>query len=267
MSLTRAALSTLVAVAGLAASAGAQVVTLADRNTESTFFVTGGAQIGWNVDGIGQLFNQRFFYRAGAMNDEVAVDNVQLATWSATDTNTAIDNRLDTLSATYVDVANSLVFDIKYSLQGSFFGGSADLAEQILISNFGNAAVSLSFFQYVDFDLSGTIENDFGEIENGRVAVSGASVTETVVTPRPSRFEANIFPNTVDKFGDGLPTNLSNFAGPVVGDATWAFQWDRTLLPGQSLQISKDKLIVIPTPGAAALGLIGAIAAGRRRRV
>lgn len=264
----------ILATGAAAAAANAQLVVLEDANSTSQFDLTGGNQIGWQVDGVNQLFNQRFFYRAAGFADEVPVDSLPLTGSQATDTNPFDDPRPDNLAARYADAASGLRFDVNYTLRGSTPGSNAsDLAETIRITNVGNAPQQVSFFQYVDFDLGGSSGGDIGQIINGRVAeqadLSGAyTVTETVVTPAPTHYEMNTFPNLVVRFINGQPDNLNDAAGPFEGDLTWGFQWDFTLLPGQTYIISKDKnLGVVPAPaGATLLGLTGLVVARRRRR-
>jgi hypothetical protein len=260
--------------AGLAGSAMAQTYTLEDFNSSTTFNVGGGSQVNWLVDGTNQLFNQRFFYRAGTMGDEVPVDSLPLTGQQVTDTNGFDDARNDALSLRYTDAGNGLEFRTTFTLRGGTPGsGTADLAETIRISNTGSSAVSLSFFQYVDFDLGGTAGGDFGQINLGpTVSASqndgaGSFINETVVTPSPDGWQIGAWPSIVGLFGNGVVNNLSNFAGPIgPTDVTWGFQWNITLAPNTSYIISKDKLIFIPTPGAAALLGLGGLIATRRRR-
>lgn len=258
---------------GLASAALGQNVVLSDGNSDAFFNITAGNQVGWTVDGVNQLFNQRFFYRAAGFADEVAVDSLPLNFFQASETNGFDDPRNDTLSVRYTD-AGGLRFDIAYQLRGGTAGsGAADLGESISIRNTGNIAQSVSFFQYVDFDLGGTPGGDIGQIIGGRIAqqadlAGGFNVNETVVTPAPNHFELNTFPNLVAKFSDGQVTTLADVAGPLAGDVTWGFQWDFVLSPGQVFIISKDKrLEQVPAPaGVALVGLSGLVAMGRRRR-
>jgi len=264
----------ILATGAAAAAANAQLIVLEDANSSTQFQITGGNQVGWQVDGVNQLFNQRFFYRAAGFADEVAVDSLPLTGAQATDTNLFDDPRPDNLAVRYTDAPNSLRFDVNYTLRGSSVGsGASDLAETIRIGNFGNVPQQVSFFQYVDFDLGGTPGGDIGQIIGGRIAqqadLAGSfSVTETVVTPAPSHYQLDLYPNLIGEFFNGQVDNLNDFAGPLQGDVTWGFQWDFTLLPGQTFIISKDKnLGVVPVPaGAALLGLTGLVVAGRRRR-
>lgn len=258
---------------GFASAALGQNVVLSDGNSDAFFSLNAGNQVGWTVDGVDQLFNQRFFYRGNGFNDEVAVDSVPLTAFQATDTNAFDDNRADTLSVRYTD-AGGLRFDIAYQLRGGSAGsGTADLAESIVIRNVGTVAQTVSFFQYVDFDLGGTAGGDIGRILNGRVAqqtdlAGGFNVSETVVTPAPNRFDVGNFPTIVSLFGNGEIDNLSNNPGPNAGDITWAFQWNFVLGAGDTFIISKDKrLDLVPAPaGVALVGLTGLVALGRRRR-
>ncbi len=259
----------LVASAGLAVAAPVDIF---DGNSRARFDPTNANQILWEVDGVSQLFNQRFYYRGVGMNDEVPVDSLFLVGSIATDTNPFSDPRPDTFASLYRDAVRSLDFEFSFKLRGGTPGsGTSDLAETIRITNTGTAPTTLSFFQYVDFDLAGTAGGDAGEILNGRVArqweqFGVAYIAETVVAPAPDFFQMGNFPSIVNLFGNGVIDNLNNTAGPVFGDVTWSFQWDITINPGQTFIISKDKLIFIPTPGAfAALGLGGLLAARRRR--
>lgn len=263
----------LALAAGVAIPAMAQTYTLEDFNSSTTFNLSnGGNQINWTVDGVNQLFGQRFFYRDAFMGDEAAVDSLPLTGHQATDTNTFDDSRVDTLSTRYT-ATSGLEFRISYTLRGGANGsGTGDLAETIRIQNNSLAPISLSFFQYVDFDLGATPGGDFGEVIGGdsvyQYDTSGnMTVNETVVTPAPNHYQLGQYPSIVNLFGDGLVTNLNDFGGPLgPTDVTWAFQWDITLNPGQNFIISKDKLLYIPTPGAAALLGLGGLVATRRRR-
>ncbi|MBA4120590.1 MAG: hypothetical protein C0513_07835 [Isosphaera sp.] len=263
----------ILCVAGLAwaGPAAAQPIQLDDRNSSAVFDPTGGGQFTWLIDGVDHLFNQNFYFRAGAMTDEVDLTSVGLAGMAATDTNPFADGRVDTLALLYRDAGSGLEFEISYSLRGGNAGSNtADIAEQIRISNRGNSSQRVSFFQYVDFDLHGSPGGDVGRIVNGRVAQQSdpaglRTISETVVTPAPTFFDIALFPTILSLFGNGVADTLSNGNGPVFGDVAWAFQWDFTLGVGQDFIISKDKLIV-PTPaGAALLGLGGVMAARRRR--
>ena len=122
----------------------------------------------------------------------------------------------------------------------------------------------------MDLDLNGTPQDSLVRINNGNTAqqFEGPFVaSEAVVTTMPSHLETNFYPNTLNSLNDGLPTTLNDYAGPLgPGDLTWAFQWDLLIGPGQSVNISKDKIIT-PAPGSIALvATAGAFGLRRRRR-
>lgn len=260
----------LAVLAGAAVSASAVPISVWDRNSQADFNNPGG-QVNWLVDGVDQVFNQRFYYRTALMADESPVDSLPALGPVATDTNPFSDNRVDTAAYQFNDIPQGLEFEVSFKLRGGLAGsGNSDLAETIIIRNVGAVAQTVSFFQYVDFDLGNSIGGDMAWIEDGRVAYQnevggGIYMTETVAAPAPDFFEVGIYPNTLNRFGNGVADTLSNNAGPVVGDATWAFQWNFVVAPGSQFTISKDKLIV-PTPGALALLGLGGLVAGRRRR-
>jgi len=147
---------------------------------------------------------------------------------------------------------------------------TSDLAETIRIDNTGTSGISLSFFQYSDFDLNGQLGGQTANIVGGQIAQqsgSGTLLSETVVVPQPARYEAVLYASTYNSLTDGNPTTLNNVASAGPGDATWAFQWDRTLAAGGTLIISKDKhLEIVPEPAAILLLGTGLLLIGRRFR-
>ncbi len=156
------------------------------------------------------------------------------------------------------------IFTLRGGTDGS---GRSDLAEQIVIRNLGTSTLSLSFFQFVDFDLGGDFADDTGEIINGntvRQSDDDFSISETVVTPQPALFQVDDQSVLSGLLNDDAIDDLSGQSS-YVGDVAWAFQWDITLEAGQTFIISKDKSIV-PAPGSLALLAGAGLITARRRR-
>ena len=128
----------------------------------------------------------------------------------------------------------------------------------------------------MDFDL-GNLEavSIVGQPKNtARQIGTILKVAETVTTPAPTKFQAGAGSTVLDSLTDGSPTVLNNAVYAESSTVNWAFQWDRTLQPGQTLTISKIKTVIPvdepPIPEPASLVLIAAGSAclfsGRRRR-
>jgi len=255
---------------------------LTDENSNATFVANTGAsqlQATWIVDGVSQLFEQNFYIDLTGTtgNAPINLAGLQPTAFSATDTNLSGNNnnlfvRWDNINQSGVDV------HINFSLDGASAGtGLSDLGEQISIDNNSGQAVSIRFFQYVDFDLDGTIGGDTASSSSSPVASVEQSdisqLAETVVTPGPNFYqigaccgvEASILAGNDLTTSPGVQTSF----GP--GDASWAFQWNTRIANNGSFQISKDKNIRVAVPEPATLGLLGIGFAGlgfaaRRRR-
>ncbi len=264
--------TTVIAIASCAGMASVSLAggvnVLADANSTATFDTNSG-QISWLVDGVEQIFAQDFFFRRASDTREYRVDDVNLSLDGifTSDTNPFTDTSHDALAQLYSD-GNGLQIETLFTLRGGTAGSSnADLAEQITIRNTSNASMSLSFFQFVDFDLGGDFSDDAGQIVNGNTAQQADndfSVAETVVTPSPTLFQMS---NAVLMNAFLNDNNVDNLDGSssFAGDVGWAFQWDITLAAGEQFIISKDKSIV-PAPGSAMLLGAAGLFAGRRRR-
>lgn len=259
------------AIAFAAGSASAVVWQLDDRN--STILVDDASSAGmfnWTVDGVNHMYQQWFWYRVGNVA-ESPINSLPLTGAFASDTNPFSDPRQDTLGLRYENAQVRIT--PTWTLRGGLAGSNhSDVTEAIAIDNLTNAPLSISFFQYSDFDLGGTVQDQSVEIPAplhntaGQTDINGFTTSETVVTPQPSHYEVNFFPNTLNRLNDGLPDVLNDTAGPIgPGDLTWAFQWDLNIPAGGTVIISKDKSIV-PAPGDAALLGIAGLALVRRRR-
>jgi hypothetical protein len=166
---------------------------------------------------------------------------------------------------------------LNYTLNGSAPGnGSSHIGESINVANTSGNTLDMHFFQFSHFTLAGanTVTLGKGGIPNGfdeayQTGGGGASLTEnvdTVNTPSASHGEAALFPQTLNELNTvpGYTLNDNSTAGP--GNVSWALEWDKSLAPGASLLISKDKYLQVPEPAVVALVSLGLTVCALRRR-
>jgi hypothetical protein len=259
-----------------AGNAGAVGIPLSDLN--STVTINPYSQSGvtpWYVDGIGQLWSQWFWFRAGSSGPERSLEQLGPPT-SLTAANTNLDPGDDTLTALYTSSGALPPFtvEVEFSLQGSVAGSkTSDLSEAIRITNTGTSGLSLHFFQYNDFDLTASATDDHAKRVSANVMEQWDSWTvfrEEVTTTAPDGYEIGPYNSIITSLNDGLPTTLSNSV-PTLGpaDITWAWQWDLEIGAGETATIGKNKHIEpVPNPATLLLlgtGLLGAAFWGRRR--
>jgi hypothetical protein len=247
--------------------ANADVFSLVHRNSEVMFDTDLGAT-SWMVDSVDHLSLQAFWIRLNGSGPEYPLGNYYVGH--------------DLVGPNQVNIYyqhNLFDVTIAYTLFGGNFGsGTSDLAESILIDP-RSSAIDVHFFQYADFDLGGTPNDDQLRFPYPTLVTqtdgSGYTVSETVVIPSADHHEGDDAGVLIGKLTDAVPTTLDNLptvGGPgIQGDVAWAFQWDEYLRPGQSLLISKDKHLDegIPEPSTVLLigiGLVGAEITRRRRK-
>ncbi|MCU0770387.1 MAG: hypothetical protein MUE94_01270 [Verrucomicrobia bacterium] len=263
--------------AGFVSQSDAQIVTLTDNNSIAQIDV--GSPQGmfyWAVlsqPGLyqNQLHQQWFWYRVGS-DPERSIDTISAPVISGLTPST--------LTTTYYDSLNRFNIGVTYTLMGgSSTSGTADIAEQIEINNTSGSALDFHFFQYSDFDVSGTAgadtivlsTNAFTHRINQADQFEGANLVEVVNSPNAHHGEAGLVPTTLVKLNDAAPTILNDSQLNASGDVAWALQWDVNISAGGSYLISKDKLLAvqyIPEPTSlslASLGFIAGVLQWRRR--
>jgi len=221
------------------------------------------------VDAVNHLEAQWFWYRTAAMTDEAAISTLALTTSGATDTN--FDTFNDTAYALYTGAGFTV--ELRTSLDGGAGGtGYSTLAEQITIKNTGAANLTFTLFQYTDFNLGGTPNDDtiqiIGTLPDTIYQWDSDYDGATVVVPKADAYEAGGAAALLALFGDGLPTTLANVAAAGPGsDVAWALQWDFVVAPNKTYQVVIGKTIT-PEPATMAmlaLGGAGLFLAKRRR--
>lgn len=247
--------------------------TLFDRGATAGISLSGSAG-GMNflsTDGqTSKLRLQGFWFRTAGMDREFNICTLALTGFFASDTNSFTDNRPDTLAAQFSGPG----FNIQptWTLRGGNAGsGRADILELIAINNTGQTPLVISFFQFSNFVLS-TQAGPFDHVEivggahnTAQQSGNAGFLSETVVTPAPSRYSAGDANALLALLENNSVDNLDNNAAFGPGNAAWAYQWDFVIPVGGTVLISKDKSL-IPTPGATALLAAGGLVAMRRRR-
>lgn len=227
---------------------------------------SGAGMNSWTVSGQNQLQMQWFNYRVGGGFAQPI---------NAISSSTLLFNNANTLITSYANAQFSLT--ITYVLTGGSFGsGSADILETISVVNLSGAPLDFHLFQYSNFDLLGDGAGDTVEFLglDSVVQKQGTfGIQEGIIQPPANRGEAAFAGpgGTLDKLNTIPGYNLDNNMGPLTGDVTWAFQWDYTIGVGQSLEVYKDKTLIVPViPEPSTLSLVaiglGALGCFNRRR-
>jgi hypothetical protein len=256
---------------GGAVGALAGTITLMDGNSSVTLDPSSSAGVtSWSVDGINQLYQQWFWYRIGSSSPQYSIDTLG----SASIVQSSSAEATISFSGT-----NGLSISVTYLLTGGAPGsGDADMGESINITNTSGTAQNVSFFQYSNFTLDNVAGGDSVQFQNSN-AVSQwngqETLAETVITPRPNFREAAVVPDTLNELNtipgyilgqaQGFPSgepNSNTQSSVVTGDVSWAYEWDRTIDPGSSFLISKDKdlqgvVAPVPEPSTMLLAVAG----------
>lgn len=265
---TSAAMSLIAACSLFVNQTNAASVTLTNLGSNANIDLDSGAGMNWwDIDGQNQLQMQWFNYRVGNSGLAQSINSISAANILYTNANTLV--------ASYANAQFTLT--ISYLLTGGSYGaGSADILETISIQNHSGGTLDFNLFQYSNFDLLGTTLGDTVEFLGLDSVVQKEGVfgiQEGIIQPAANHAEAAYAGpgGTLDKLATIAGYNLNDNLGPISGDVTWAFQWNYQIADGSSLEIFKDKTLIVPViPEPSALSLIAAglaalVTFGRRK--
>mgnify|MGYP005841164003 CR=1 FL=1 len=205
----------------------------------------------WTVEGLDNLFAEAWYYRVGSgtgalltgpamsvlpsPNDNIGVVNYAIPGWG-------------TVTMTHVLSGNT---------PGSY---NSQWSTTISMSRNQGVSDTLYFYNYSDYDLSGTVSNDTAGFAGfglfGQSDVLMALIYNVSVPPQ--------FIHVGACCGIDADTNLDNNGGPYSGDAIFASQF---VITGSTFSYSIDRsLNAVPEPGTYALIGAGLLGLGWLRR-
>lgn len=261
----------MVALVGLSAGSARASTVLTSGNSVVGLNPT---EVGsWVVNNINQLEQEEFFYRIGSSGGQSPISSLT--------PNAIAAIGADTAKVTYGSTSGFQVV-VTYSLTGGQMGSQvSDLTESVKINNDGMSSQTFHLFEYTNFNLDESTAGQTVTITGGNTATDFGDgfQSQTVVSPKPSEFEASNTAASPDLLSDISSTTkaytLKDVSSAPAGDGEWAFEWDLNIGCSSSAVINIDKsikaipLIVVPepTPGAIAmLGLGGLFMIRPRRR-
>ena len=246
-----------------------------------------------------QLNLQWFWFQIGDYTtrlgdlQQTGVDGGGNATYTDLNISGAVDSDGDQLDITYlygpadgqgvVNPATALKIKTTYLINGGINPPYGHIHEDVQFINRTSDPLGVRLYEYNDFNLAGTPENDTIVADNdnkitqyeGNMSIAEVSlgdpnattsyeIGERWVGDGSGVLEAVIAGDDLTPLGSGFPQQIT----PT--DAAWAFSWDFSLSASTgSWSVSKDKDTYTPIPTTLLLfgsGLFSLIGVGIRRR-
>jgi hypothetical protein len=255
-------------VCALAAGGAHASVILADGNSQvsidptSLMLPSERGLNSWTVDGTEQLKQEWYWFRIGN-GPEQTIDSIGAPV-------------VTQLGSNYVNIVyanNTVKMDLTLVLTGGEAGShGADIAETFRVTNLTNSVLDFHAFEYNDFNLTGTPQDDTAQLLNSSTIFQSDLYHQVTVgaVPIPTHWQIGTVPNILNALTDGLASNLSDgVASTDPTDAAFAFQWDKKIAARGTFIVSKDKLMEVgpvPEPSAIVAVLGAGVLFLRRRR-
>lgn len=257
--------SALVAIlfAASVAQSEAQTYNLSARNTSLEIDASGGTPglSDWDINGVNQLEQQWFYYSVNSSPVE-SIDD--LGSWSL-GSQTSGNN--PSLSGTYTDTG-VLSIQTAYTLTSHPIGsGIASLGTVITIQNLSTSPQSIQFYQYSDFWLGGVSGNQYVQFSPSalnyyvtQTGLSGGPLvgtlsassqgTNAIVREAASLYNGGSQLSGIEN-GNPAPPFDDSALSAGTNNVTYAYEFEATVAPGQTLSISEIQ--TVPEPSSLAL--------------
>jgi hypothetical protein len=241
---------------GFVFQAQAQIYAFSNLNSVVKVDTSSSAGLySWEVDGVDLVNRQWFYYRIGSTGPEYAINTIGTPTVAHTN-----DSTLDVVYAN-----SSFSVSLHYMLTGYGDGsGNSGMVLTFAVKNISTTSLAgLHFFQYTDYDLNVSGQDDLVQFFSG----AGARYNKAIQTSSSygitnswlqgatgPKVEAALAGVTLPKLSDGNPTTLSNTPNVVSGNLTYAMQWDLSSLgSGSALSVTETITLRVPEPSCLAL--------------
>ncbi|PWU14749.1 MAG: hypothetical protein C5B50_16640 [Verrucomicrobia bacterium] len=244
-------------------SADATVYTLVNNNSSATLDLGTSAGLNsWVVDGQNQENQQWYWFRIGPSGPQMDLTAITTSPFVTI-------NSASQLTALYTNGGNYGV-QLQYTLAGQAPGsGNSGLTESVRVFNYNaSSTLDLHLFLYSDFTLrDGGYTSDQYVQEGTLSGVSTSTQTLgnfgvgtnnfTAITPA-TLFEVEPYSQTRTSLTTVNGYNLNGTTSGGPGHITWAMQWDKTINPSSSFNLSLlDNMTNVPEPSVVALALVG----------
>lgn len=190
----------------------------------------------WVVDGVDHSFENWFFFRSGPAGSVLPAER-------------SLDSSLPLLSANmsgnmislgYGD--SSMAADLKYTVFGGGAGsGNSTVQTTVTLSNLGQTALDLVWFNFVDLDIDINAQTDTGVfVSPGTILQTDISTATYTSLLAPDAWFMSVTQEVREEFvnaGLGIldpnPSNLPNISSPIGPlDVGFAVQYNFLNLPG-----------------------------------
>ena len=252
-----AAAVTLLGVSAARPARAANIL-LSSGNSTVTIDPTSTAGVeDWTINGQNQLNQEWFWIRTGNETGQSSLDSL------GTPSVTPIGSNMTEL---IYGSTTGLQITVTYALGGGLSSSkTSDLTDSIVIDNNSGKSEKVKFFEYANFNLDDLTTGQTVMISGANTAtVTGNGYqSQTVVSPTPSDYEANMYPNLLNNISSSSTSyTLSNAQTASAGDPEWGFEWILTLPKNGSYVITGDSLIqgtnfVVPEPVSSSMSLLG----------
>jgi len=228
--------------------AGLAGATTLTSNNSTLTYDDSTAFTAWTVEGLDNLFSERWYYRVGSGSGALLTGGAM----------TAVAPNIGTVSYLIPNWGSvTMVHVLLGNAPGSY---NAQWSTTVSLTRNPGVTATLNFYNYADYDLSGTVTNDTAQFVG--LGLFGQSDVLMQLA-----YNVSIPPNYIHVgacCGIDPNVNLSNTPGPYYGDAIFASQF---VIAGSTFSYSIDRTLnAVPEPGTYALIGAGLLGLGLLRR-